>query len=296
MGRRRWIEGDHPRHPGGTDQGGQFRERVGSFGWAMRLAGLLGRRRSSGMTAREGVGHFGEFGAAKAPMGHPGWHGEEGGPFRTGLDPGEIEDDEDMRPPWEGGPPDDDDHFLRQWQGRLNSIVRERGLEPEEVLPEDADELNSYYEQYQADPAELVDYLMEQSGLPGGRSDLTDPPLAEGDNFEQPGRLTNQEVASILWSANRPPPNRERDADPVHDNYNEHIVEEAIGAQEVNADDADAELDAQIELVQELRRRNKFSQWDEAVDHLRRMLTISYLDEDDLPPLPPGRRSGTSGV
>ena len=47
MARRTWRESDHPRHPGGSDQGGQFRERVGSGGWAARLNAMLGGRRGS---------------------------------------------------------------------------------------------------------------------------------------------------------------------------------------------------------------------------------------------------------
>lgn len=47
MARRTWRESDHPRHPGGSDQGGRFRERVGSGGWAARLSSMLGGRRGS---------------------------------------------------------------------------------------------------------------------------------------------------------------------------------------------------------------------------------------------------------
>jgi len=44
---RRWIERDHPRHPGGSgEQSGRFRERVGSGGWAMRLASAIGQGRT----------------------------------------------------------------------------------------------------------------------------------------------------------------------------------------------------------------------------------------------------------
>lgn len=47
MARRTWRESDHPRHPGGSDQGGRFRERVGSGGWAARLNAMLGGRRGA---------------------------------------------------------------------------------------------------------------------------------------------------------------------------------------------------------------------------------------------------------
>lgn len=80
---RDWKESDHPRHPakspGGA--GGRFRENVGGAGWAMRLASMLGKRRSRGTVAR-----VSETGIAKPPPGHPDWR-EPGtgphGPFRT---------------------------------------------------------------------------------------------------------------------------------------------------------------------------------------------------------------------
>jgi len=90
---RDWNESEHPRHPAKAPDraGGRFRERTGSAGWAMRLAGMLGRRRSPGTAAR-----FRESGVAKPPPGHPDWR-EPGvgprGPFRTFGREVRLEDD-----------------------------------------------------------------------------------------------------------------------------------------------------------------------------------------------------------
>ena len=270
---RRWVERDHPRHPGGSEQGGQFRERVGSGSWASRLAGMIGKGRTRGVRSRNVA-------------------------------------------PWEGGARDDEGHFQRDWEFKVNALVRERGLEPDEIIGEDG--IDEHYEQYQVDPAGLVDYLMEQQGLPGGRSDLVDvgeiepragtfignvpethgnarpmaEPTAEQRRMDEGGnlpRLTNQEVAQMLA------PQRDH---AMHDAYNSEVIgeAEAVHAQNVEDGEVDSELSAQIHRVMTLSARGDHSALDEAVDHLRRMLTLSYMDEDELPPLPSGRRSGTSGI
>lgn len=117
--------------------------------------------------------------------------------------------------------------------------------------------------------------------------------MDEGGNLP---RLTGQEVAQALA------PQRDR---AVHDEYNRHILGEALDVMTENEgplgyedddDVPDEELNAQFRAAVAARDRGDWAAYDEAVDHLRRMLTISYLDEEDLPDLPPGRRSGTSGV
>ena len=103
--------------------------------------------------------------------------------------------------------------------------------------------------------------------------------------------------------------------------YNADILGEAYGMQDSNAEEEtwgeidaqdqeefggpDEDLDAQIELVEKLRDGQVApgggtiilngveydlrdpAAWDAAVDHLRGMLTMSYLDDSDLPEPPP---------
>lgn len=96
--------------------------------------------------------------------------------------------------------------------------------------------------------------------------------------------------------------------------YNADILSEAIEMERQNLDDedpdmteelygADDELEAQIELVEKLRDGKVAlgtglplpdgtvpgtdpRAWDAAVDHLRGMLTLGYLDDEDLPEKP----------
>lgn len=79
-------------------------------------------------------------------------------------------------------------------------------------------------------------------------------------------------------------------AAPAHprDIYNQTILEEALSYSAQNGDDADTELDAQIDWVRQsvaarMGGADVAVHLDELVDHLRRMLTISYLDDEDLP-------------
>lgn len=128
------------------------------------------------------------------------------------------------------------------------------------------------------------------AGLAGparGTADYEPQPMADGGNLP---RLTNQEVADALA------PQRDRAA---HDAYNSTILDEAMEFLPALGDedeDFDEELDAQIRIVINARNSGNNEDWDYAVDHLRRMLTLGYMDEDELPPLLPGRRSGTTGV
>lgn len=87
----------------------------------------------------------------------------------------------------------------------------------------------------------------------------------------------------------------------TRDEYNTEIVLEALACQD-DMDDAeiedgdwddddecdtrDPEIDAQVELIAKLKTENAPDrQVDAAVDHLRGMLLISYLDPSDLPPV-----------
>lgn len=74
---------------------------------------------------------------------------------------------------------------------------------------------------------------------------------------------------------------------PAHprDVYNAGILEEAEASQRANVDnnESDTELDAQIGRVRRLRDAGDLIGWDGAVTHLRQMLTISYADDYDLP-------------
>lgn len=69
------------------------------------------------------------------------------------------------------------------------------------------------------------------------------------------------------------------------DLYNTLLLEEAEACQQVNAEDGepDTDLDEQIALVVRLRDAGDLVGWDGAVTHLRQMLTISYVDDSDLP-------------
>lgn len=86
----------------------------------------------------------------------------------------------------------------------------------------------------------------------------------------------------------------------TRDEYNAEILDEALACQqdmddaeiedgdwddEDEYDTADPELDAQIELVHNLQTGGTPAQIDAAVDHLRGMLLLSYLDASDLPPV-----------
>lgn len=73
--------------------------------------------------------------------------------------------------------------------------------------------------------------------------------------------------------------------------FNDDVLLEARAAQEENEDDPDDELEGQIDLVQRLMREQKTKsspEIDNAVEHLRGMLLVSYLDEEDLPEFNPG--------
>jgi hypothetical protein len=74
--------------------------------------------------------------------------------------------------------------------------------------------------------------------------------------------------------------------------YNDQILDEANAAEGENRaeGDSDAELVAQMRSIDELKRRGDLAGWDSAVDHLRGMLTISYLDDEDLPGPPDSNR------
>jgi hypothetical protein len=79
--------------------------------------------------------------------------------------------------------------------------------------------------------------------------------------------------------------------------YNRAIFEEAVDYQSVNTEDAesdddygpDEELDAQIEILRGAMQRGDQAAANFAADHLRRMLTFGYADDDELPPPPAGR-------
>jgi hypothetical protein len=74
------------------------------------------------------------------------------------------------------------------------------------------------------------------------------------------------------------------------DRYNQDILEAAldIHVDEIG-EDPDTELDAQIATVQTLLSTGVVGLTDKAVDHLRGMLLVSYLDDEDLPPVVPTR-------
>jgi hypothetical protein len=72
--------------------------------------------------------------------------------------------------------------------------------------------------------------------------------------------------------------------------FNDDILLEARAVQEENEDDPDNELEDQIELVQRLMREQgtkSSPEIDNAVEHLRGMLLVSYLDSEDLPEFDP---------
>lgn len=76
-------------------------------------------------------------------------------------------------------------------------------------------------------------------------------------------------------------------ADELRDSYNTTILEKALACEEPGEwQDPDEELIAQTRLVQELFGTPAA---DHAVDHLRVMLEISYMDASDLPDAPAAR-------
>lgn len=80
-------------------------------------------------------------------------------------------------------------------------------------------------------------------------------------------------------------------ADEIREAYNLTILEEALACQSENSRlDPDVELDAQIGYV---RRMFGTPEADHAIDHLRGMLLISYMDESDLPAEVPPARGAT---
>ncbi len=69
----------------------------------------------------------------------------------------------------------------------------------------------------------------------------------------------------------------------IRDIYNQVILEEAIACQTDNGDDADDDLDGQIDMVRRMLIAQDSQATDRGIDHLRQMLTISYLDDEELP-------------
>lgn len=78
-------------------------------------------------------------------------------------------------------------------------------------------------------------------------------------------------------------------ADEAREGYNTEILEQALTFQTENGIEPDVELDAQIEIVREAWARGDVAATDHAVDHLRRMLEISYTEESELPAVLPAR-------
>lgn len=82
-------------------------------------------------------------------------------------------------------------------------------------------------------------------------------------------------------------------ADDIREGYNTAILETALSYQSANAEDgeADEEMDAQIEIVRTAWAAGDTARTDGAVDHLRVVLEISYLDneEGELPTAPAAR-------
>lgn len=428
MARRKWVERDHPRHPGGSEQGGRFRDRVGSGGWAAKISRAIGSRRGGrdfdpmrGVPLAEetdrswlggdpspprsdgsfdslpddsihgaGVKRIGAGELADNPERYvdneefevydpdagvwgtlrdaftddrgsvsyddgdtPERYVElEGDGFHFTADPGEPVMIRRKRGSDPYGPeyqrrvsdaggifdPGSDPRSVRGVQVQIadndtgEDVTTEAGARAAmsqalgkdyrgelehhggggwmvDFPGEDADELidNGYWGRENEDGYSL------EAEWPSGADD---PRAADADRadeqmrrelaaennaefggeaeleagFARAGRLSNQEVAAALAPQGRTKANR------TQDRYNQKVVEEALAAHAENDDEPDVELEAQIAIVQRLKRDKKYAELDRAVDHLRRMLTISYLDEEDLPPLPPGRRSGTTGI
>lgn len=345
MARRRWVERDHPRHPGGSDQGGRFRDRVGSGGWAAKISQAIGSRR--------GGRDFDPMrGVPMAEEGDRSWLG--GAPPQSPSSSFDALPDESIHGAGAKRIKADDlanrasefadsgdyevyDPDSGKW-GVLRDVFHD---DRHSVREDDESELDRYVEldgdglHYTAGVDEHISIRRKRNGKNGPESekigeftsveaadralqsfqtkrrmqsylddaDRADEQMrrelaAENDaefggeaelerGFAQAGRsLSNQEVAAALAPQGRTKANR------TQDRYNQKIVEEALATHAEN----DVELEAQIAVIQRLKRSKKYAELDRAVDHLRRMLTISYLDEEDLPPLPPGRRSGTTGI
>lgn len=87
----------------------------------------------------------------------------------------------------------------------------------------------------------------------------------------------------------------------TRDEYNAAILGEAADFQVENGNDADIELDAQIDWIRQAMAAQASgggvaAHLDRLIDHLRTMLEISYLDADDLPDAPPARLAGSAAI
>jgi hypothetical protein len=281
---RRWVERDHPRHPGESPGGvgGQFRERVGSGGWATRLNSMLGGRR--GATEYQ----VGRAGGRSDLIDGPSTADDDIAQEDVGYiasDIGGTPSSREMALRMEAlGDPERARRAFRLLRaGQQEGIRTHLGIESYGVRGRSGD----YTPQATVDQFNeqaILDKLFPEAHRARLRGMAEQERMDEGGNLP---RLTSQEVAQALGSDRA-----------THNKYNDHIRGEAIAAEEENrADgDSDEELLAQLRIVNAAKARGDLAAWDSAVDHLRRMLTLSYLDEDELPPLPTGRRSGTSGV
>jgi hypothetical protein len=110
--------------------------------------------------------------------------------------------------------------------------------------------------------------------------------LGRGDHLDSSLAVLDALQGKVKRAAGSP---EETDA-----NYNRAILGEATAAQQINYEDdePDVELDAQIEILRVALLRDDRARANSATDHLRRMLTISYVDDDELPPPPVGRVGG----
>lgn len=260
---RDWKESDHPRHPGGSPggSGGRFRDRVGSTGWAMRLNSMLGGRRGASEKTIGRAGGRSDLGDTSAADLRR-TVAESDADFATVTNPdvGGFTSPQALAVRLEGlGDPD----RARAVLGRLTP-GQQAGIATHMKAPVHPDD-----EMTQG----IIDKLFPEQYRARLRG------------------LTNQDVADALA------PERDRS---VHDAYNSLVLDEAMeflpALGEEDDDDFDEDLNAQIQIVINARNRGNKEDWDYAIDHLRRMLTLGYMDEDELPPLPPGRRSGSTGV
>lgn len=79
------------------------------------------------------------------------------------------------------------------------------------------------------------------------------------------------------------------DENEAREGYNAEILEQAVTFQVENGTEQDEELNAQLDIVRAAQASGDTAATDHSIDHLRRMLEISYTEESELPAALPAR-------
>ena len=157
---------------------------------------------------------------------------------------------------------DEDDENFRDsisWGSRVEELLADEGLHGE-IDPNDRVD--------HPDPDEYAQWLID-NGMTQSLSDMfPDEDFAAGP--------TPEDLAGQARQTERR-------------NYFNALIEEARSFAEADEEEGDEspELRGQIAILERAMRTGTKEEMDAAASHLRRMLTISYADEDEMPEIPP---------